>query len=292
MKALVLSGGGSHGAYQVGALRLLLGRLSTRYDIITGISVGALNGAFLAQYAQGEEYEAQVGLETLWLGLTTESIYKNWWLPYVAALWKTSVFDSAPLANIVKTRLNVARVKASGKQLRIGAVGLSTGTYRVFDQNYASLQEAVIASSAFPVMFTPASLEGQLWSDGGLANITPLGEAIDAGATDIDILQCSPIYDGTNFSGKTLQVAERALGLMCDAITDNDLKLCEVYNQLVATGTATDRRHINYRLIRPEPGLSPSSLDFSQAAIRLMMTQGFTDACHIVGLTESLNGFK
>ena len=48
MKALVLSGGGSKGAYQIGVWKALK-KLHIKFDIVTGTSVGALNGALITQ---------------------------------------------------------------------------------------------------------------------------------------------------------------------------------------------------------------------------------------------------
>ena len=48
MKAVVLSGGGSKGAYQIGVWRALR-KLNISYDLVTGTSVGALNGALMVQ---------------------------------------------------------------------------------------------------------------------------------------------------------------------------------------------------------------------------------------------------
>ena len=45
-KAIVLSGGGAKGAYQIGVWKALR-KLNYKYDIVTGTSVGALNGAFM-----------------------------------------------------------------------------------------------------------------------------------------------------------------------------------------------------------------------------------------------------
>ncbi|MDD2519278.1 MAG: patatin-like phospholipase family protein, partial [Bacilli bacterium] len=47
-RAIVLSGGGARGAYQVGVWRALR-KLNIKYDIVTGTSVGALNGALMVQ---------------------------------------------------------------------------------------------------------------------------------------------------------------------------------------------------------------------------------------------------
>ena len=48
MKALVLSGGGARGAYQMGVWKALR-RLNKKFDIVTGTSIGALNGMMYAQ---------------------------------------------------------------------------------------------------------------------------------------------------------------------------------------------------------------------------------------------------
>ncbi|HEU5478748.1 MAG TPA: patatin-like phospholipase family protein, partial [Candidatus Tumulicola sp.] len=46
MKALVLSGGGAHGAYEAGVAQSLLQR--ERFDVICGVSIGAINAALIA----------------------------------------------------------------------------------------------------------------------------------------------------------------------------------------------------------------------------------------------------
>ena len=48
MRAVVLSGGGSKGSYQIGVWKALR-KLKIKYDIVTGTSVGALNGALMVQ---------------------------------------------------------------------------------------------------------------------------------------------------------------------------------------------------------------------------------------------------
>ena len=70
-RALLLAGGGAHGAYQVGILRKLVLEQGLDFDIIRGVSVGALNGAFLAEAPTGagsiDNLKAQVQkLTELW----------------------------------------------------------------------------------------------------------------------------------------------------------------------------------------------------------------------------------
>ena len=69
-KALVLAGGGTRGAYQVGALRALreLGR--DDWSIVCGTSVGALNGALIVQ-------NDDAAMAEMWHGLKQEDIIKG-----------------------------------------------------------------------------------------------------------------------------------------------------------------------------------------------------------------------
>jgi NTE family protein len=281
MRALVLSGGGVRGAYEVGVLKRLF-ELGAWYDLYAGVSVGALNAAFLAQYNSPRDRGIQA-LEEMWKGLTTANVYRHWFPPYVAALWKPSLYNSAPLQAMVRKQISQKAIRASKNKLRIGAVGLDTGEYRVFDETYSDIPGAVLASSAFPGMLTPVKLEGQLWTDGGVKSTTPLKAAIDAGATSIDVVLCSPATDdSTAFAGKTtaLSVGARAINLMSDQIEAADLVICGMVNRLVAAGAAPEYRNIELRIIRPDAhsNLPKSPLDFRPSLIAAMIEQGYADA--------------
>jgi NTE family protein len=69
--ALVLSGGGATGAFEVGALKYLYANLF-RPDIICATSVGAVNALKLAEGEGPEPNRGFAGLEELWLGLKTD----------------------------------------------------------------------------------------------------------------------------------------------------------------------------------------------------------------------------
>jgi len=74
--ALVLSGGGARGAYQVGVIRCLARRLpEMSFSIITGVSAGAINTTFLAGHP-GSLAEAATDLADLWAGLRVEDIFR------------------------------------------------------------------------------------------------------------------------------------------------------------------------------------------------------------------------
>ena len=74
--ALVLSGGGARGAYQTGVLRCLGRHLpGLRFSIITGVSAGAINAAFVASQP-GSLAEAARELCEVWGGLRVEDIFR------------------------------------------------------------------------------------------------------------------------------------------------------------------------------------------------------------------------
>ncbi|HVG09158.1 MAG TPA: patatin-like phospholipase family protein [Thermoanaerobaculia bacterium] len=74
--AIVLSGGGARAAYQVGVLRGLARHLpDTRFQIVVGVSAGAINAAFIAAH-RGPLFEAADELCRLWIGLHVENIFR------------------------------------------------------------------------------------------------------------------------------------------------------------------------------------------------------------------------
>lgn len=78
--AVVMSGGGARAAYQVGLLQALAERVpDLGIDILTGVSAGAINAAHLANH-RGRFAEAVDDLSHLWLGLTTDDVFRtDWW---------------------------------------------------------------------------------------------------------------------------------------------------------------------------------------------------------------------
>ena len=68
-RALALRGGGSKGAYEVGFLKAMTEKLPPveyHYDVVVGVSVGAINAAMLAIHPPGKEKDAVKELEALW----------------------------------------------------------------------------------------------------------------------------------------------------------------------------------------------------------------------------------
>jgi len=278
MKALVLSGGGSKGAYELGVIRQLA-EAGNSYDMIAGVSVGALNGSFLAQYQKEDFKEAVEKLKIIWDNLETSKVHRAW-RPFGKLMipWRPSVFNSTPLHDFVEENLDVEKLRKSNVYLGVGAVDLQTGVYHVFDSSHPNIKKAVLASSSFPVMLTPVKMLELDWSDGGLRNPTPLKAAIDAGADEIDIVMTFPPSLAFEERKKwtAYQIARRSLDILMSEVVENDITSMYLINQALKAGAdLPKKRIIKYRIIRPLKSLTKNSLDFSQENVAPMQAIGY-----------------
>lgn len=278
MRSLVLSGGGQLGAFQVGILNHLMGDLGYSYQSYFGISVGALNSGYLAMFTPDQHKQAAAGLEQLWLNIDTKGVYKRWF-PFgkLHGLWKKSLFDSSPLRALVERELDRSKIIKSGNLLQVGAVSLATGEYKLFDQNYSQLHDAILGSSAFPGMLHPTKMEGQWWVDGGVRDVAPIGASIDAGADEIDVILTSPdeMDRALGEPKNILDVALKSVSIQSDEIMDDDLKIALLINELVKAGARPDKKHIKINIYRPERNLSQNLLEFDPKEIRDMISHGY-----------------
>lgn len=79
--ALVLKGGANRGSYEAGVIEAFVENLppeEVQYDVVTGISVGALNAAHCSTYPKGEEVRMAKDLIGLWTNLTEADLYRSW----------------------------------------------------------------------------------------------------------------------------------------------------------------------------------------------------------------------
>jgi NTE family protein len=279
VRALVLSGGGVKGAYQVGVLKKLLADDGRDYEVLCGISVGAINATYLAVTLKDGPKAAHAKLEELWGRVNNARVKRSWCLfGVLAAGWKQSVYDSKPLQRWIADELE-GKTVTPGRKLRVVAVSWTSGESRVVDETSDGLAGWVAASSSFPVMLSPMDLDRQLWTDGGLRSVTPLGQAIEAGATEIDVVMCSDPFAKSPYdaSGKPAvpALAHRALDIVTDQVMRADLQICGLKNRLAAHGN--EFRNVEVRLFAPKGELASDPLDFDPAAIARMMKTGYED---------------
>lgn len=279
-RALALSGGGARIHYHAGALKYLLGTLRRQYDIVTGVSAGAIVAAHVAQYPLGQEATAAEALYAAVADLSESDVFKKWTFGLLEGLWKRSFYTSAPLRKTLHRVLSNEAIRKSGKKLRVGAVCVATGDFRLFTEQSHDIVSAVLASSAFPGVLEPVEIEGRLWFDGGVREITPVGAAISAGADEVDIVVTSPLVYKPKQEVqklKALGLAARAIDFMSNEVMENDLKLANYTNILVANGAGQGKRLVRLNVIRPMRDLG-DTFDFSPEQAAFTRAVGEQDA--------------
>lgn len=122
--AVMLTGGGARAAYQVGLIKGIARHFPRlRFDIVTGVSAGAINAAYLAA-KPGTLGQKAEQLDQMWCELNCDSIYEFQWkafVPFRSALasispkknpWAQSkphaLVDTTPLRDLLCRVLNVA----------------------------------------------------------------------------------------------------------------------------------------------------------------------------------------
>jgi NTE family protein len=280
LKALVLSGGGSKNSWAAGCIKHLLGDQQNNYQILCGISSGAINCAFLAQFKTGQEQEASERLCELWLKIKSKDIYKRFF-PFgrFHCLWRLGFFDSSPMHQLINENISLDKIRASGKSVNVGVVSLTSGKYKIFDQTSDHFIKAVLASASFPVAFEPVKIGDEVFTDGGVKVITPISTAISLGATEIDAIVTSPEIRDKKFIHKLsiTDIMSRSFDLSTEKIMSNDVEKALAYNKLAEAGLV-DNKIVKLNIIRPKYNLIEDFLDFSPDKIKKMMDLGYQDA--------------
>jgi NTE family protein len=186
--ALVLAGGGTRGALQIGMLQVLTEHGFVP-DRIYGSSVGAVNGVAFA----GDPTRAGVERMTeIWTGLTRDIVYPQGRLhgPWLYLQQRDSVYVNAGLRKVIEEGITFERLEDAVIPVEVVATSLTDGRERWF--TYGPAVDAVLASTAIPAIFPPVEIDGERFIDGGVVNNVPIRRAIDSGAARIVVLLCAP----------------------------------------------------------------------------------------------------
>ncbi len=176
---LVLGGGGTKGVAHVGAWRAI-SEAGLAVDEVVGTSIGSLIGSLIAHDMPLDEMERRARL------LRKEHIIGvNRWALMFNGIRQKSVFRSYPFRGYLEDVLPVERFDQLARPLGVNAVDLETGLAEWFGaggRGDVPLAEAVYASSALPMFFPPALIDGRHFVDGGVAEVLALSRAKERGA--------------------------------------------------------------------------------------------------------------
>ena len=187
-RALVLAGGGARGSYQVGVWRALA-ELGWQPQIITGTSVGCLNGAMFAL----DQYETA---RDMWLTIRSRDVME---LPeenadpaglhtFLRDVVREGGMDVTPLEEIVDRVLDEDALRAA--PIRFGLVtverrGLRARELPLEEIPEGKVKDYLLASAAcFPAL-RARDIDGVKYLDGGYSDNMPTGLAQRMGAQEL-----------------------------------------------------------------------------------------------------------
>src|SRR6201992_3695068 len=271
-RVLVLQGGGALGSYQAGAYQALC-HAGFEPDWVAGISIGAINAAIIAGNAPEKrvqrlkEFWEMVSAPVPWNPIakgdrgrslfneTSAALIATFGVPGFfqprfppAPLWPQgspqalSYYDTTPLRATLERLVDFDRINDLKTRLSVGAVSVTTGNFRYFD-NFAFKKlgkkigpEHIMASGALPPGFPSIEIEGEHYWDGGIASNTPLDYVLDQKTKqDLLIFQVDLFSARGPLPNSLLDAAEREKDIRYSSRTRmNTDKNKQIHNARVA----------------------------------------------------------
>lgn len=277
-RALVLSGGGSNGSYQVGALQALA-ETGRKWHSVHGISVGALNASWIAMFPPDEQAANMQGLIKIWHNIhSTSDIYVPWSrikpLNYLYSMSKGSLNSGKPLRKLVSEFLDEQKIINSETLLTVGCVNLHSGEYVVVTNKNPLIREYILASSHLPLIFDPVIINNEKWVDGGIRHQVPIIEALKENPDEIDVILTTPIATRDRIGEEYNLTSAPRVALRASEIMNDQIYLMDCFTALRAARTVDN---IKINLFIPSKIPNPDSMLFNKELIEAAIISGYEE---------------
>lgn len=253
MKALVISGGGSKGAFAGGVAEYLINEQKKDYDVFVGSSTGSLLIPHLSIGKINKVKEAYTSVRQKDIFNISPFIMKkdkegklkskiNHFNVLKMFLKRKKTFGETK--NLRKTISNLLsaedynEIKSSGKKVIVTASNLTRNVveYKYLeDHSYEDFCDWMWISSCFVPFMSLVEKNGCEYADGGFGNYIPIEEAISLGAKEIDVIVLRPRHRMVelNKSRNAFDILLQSMGFMLSQIVYNDIRvghLESIYN--------------------------------------------------------------
>ena len=243
--ALVLSGGGSLGAVQVGMM-LELADYGVVPDLLVAASVGAVNGAYIAGRPGREGTEA---LASIWTSVRRSDVFPI--QPFLSLFAMAGRADHLvphdKFRRFLQRYLDYTDLEDASCPISLVATDVRTGEEVVLSRG--PVIDAVLASVAVPGVFPPVRIGRRDLMDGGVTNNTPISVAVEAGAETVYVLP-------TGYACALSTPPRSALGMALHALT-------LILHQRLLADIATYHAKVRLHVAPPPCPMEVSPADFS-----------------------------
>jgi NTE family protein len=208
---LVLSGGGYRGAAQIGVIKAMEEN-AIEADIVAGVSAGALVGSM---YACGVKHDKIL------------DFFKNAKLFQLShyTYGKPGLLDSEKFIEYISTYLPQCHYEDLKRPLFVAATDMLSGRLTVFSTG--ELNKKILASCAFPFIFSPVEIDGSYYSDGGIINNFPVETIRDKCERLIGVFVNPVKTIKKEELSSSLKVLERAFTISTSIVHQGKFNMCD-----------------------------------------------------------------
>ena len=251
--ALVLAGGGAKGAAHIGVIKVL-DSLGIHPDMVIGTSIGSIIGALYASGYTGAEIDS---LSTAYpigslfkayrprlppligVGLRPFTVWESWGDQLIMQNGSLYEGDVISLMNAMLLRGNLlARGNFDSLPVPYRAIATDLATRELVVLDKGDLTQAVRASFAIPLVFTPVRMDGRLLIDGGIALNVPIAVAREMGAERVIVSRLDNSTQAPKGTGSTLGTASLLIDFLfrqpLDSLRESDLMVSTQTGQFAA----------------------------------------------------------
>lgn len=244
MRALVISGGGSKGAFAGGVAHYLIGEAQHKYDLFVGTSTGSLLISHLALGKMGK-------IREIYSSVDQDSIFSN--CPFIIKKrhgveiiainhinvlknfirGKKTFGESENLRKLIRksiTREEFDQLKEGEADLVVTVSNLSLNQVEyksIRECTYEEFCDWIWISSNYTPFMSLAKRNGCEYADGGLGSIVPIEEALERGATEVDVVVLHTEVDYINrmSSKNPFDLITTIIGFVLDRIEDQNIRI-------------------------------------------------------------------
>ncbi|HLV39154.1 patatin-like phospholipase family protein [Xanthomarina sp.] len=285
MKALVISGGGSKGAYAGGVAQYLMEHQDKTYDMFLGTSTGSLLIPHLAVDNIPKLYDIFTNVQQHDIFSVSPFVQRKKGdreyvsIDFINSLWqfvrrRRTFGESNALRRSIKrnfTREEFFKIRAEKSDVVVTVSNLSMNTVEYKSINDCTYEEFChwiwISCNYIPFM-SIAKVNGFEYADGGLGCVVPIREAINRGATEVDaiILETENIENQRVLGKNPFSLMINLFGHLLNQVEQNDILIGKL---------AAKNKGVKLNLYYTPSSLTENSLIFSKRLMTKWWQQGF-----------------
>lgn len=285
MRALVISGGGSKGAFGGGVAQYLLQEKKHQYDILIGTSTGSLLIPHLGIGNVSKIYDAYTKVEMSKIFNINPFVVKkkndievvtinhiNVLLQFFKG--KRTFGESTKLLSYIKetfTEVEFHQLKNSFCDVVVTVTNLSKNEVEyksIKDFEYEEFCEWIWISCNYIPFMSLVSKNNCEYGDGGFSSLVPIREAINRGATEVDVVILETEVQMTPRS-----VGKNPFSLMIDLF---QILLNQVEKHDITIGKlAAKNKNVKLNLYHTPTTLTNNALIFNKEKMKLWWQQGY-----------------